>query len=175
MSARPWRGVHGKGSGHPLRAVVQRCRSATVAVDGRTVAAIGLGLCVFAAAGQGDADADIAYIADKLTHLRIFPAAEGPVGPDEASPRMTASPLTVGARLLLVPQFTLYGDVRRGRRPDFTEAAPPEAGRARLAELAERLRAAGVDLAEGVFGADMTVHVVNWGPVTILLDSKRGF
>ena len=158
-----------------MRAVAQRCRRAGVDVGGEAVARIGLGLCVFVAAGRGDGDADVAYVADKLAGLRVFPEAAGPPGASEASPRMTASLREAGGSLLLVPQFTLYGDVRRGRRPDFGGAAPPDAGRTLLQALAARVRAAGVPVAEGVFGADMTVHVENWGPVTVLLDSARGF
>lgn len=154
-----------------MRAVVQRVRSAAVVLGERTVARIGPGLCVLCAAGEGDGPADVAYIADKLVHLRVFPAEDGAAGPG----RFSRSLLEVGGELLLVPQFTLYGDVRRGRRPDFTTAAAPVRGRALLAELALALRARAAALSEGVFGADMEIALVNSGPVTILLDSRRVF
>jgi D-tyrosyl-tRNA(Tyr) deacylase len=154
-----------------VRAVAQRVTAASVAVAGQVVARIGRGLCVFAAAGRGDGPEDIAYLADKLAHLRVFPEDGGAVG----RARMVRSLLEVGGELLLVPQFTLYGDVRRGRRPDFTGAAPPEEGRSLLAALAGALRARGVVVQEGVFGADMCVRADNDGPVTVLLDSRRTF
>lgn len=154
-----------------MRAVAQRVRSASVAVDGRVCAEIGPGLCVFAAAGRGDGPADVAYVGGRLAGLRIFPAAPGSAGPE----RMQRSALESGGAVLLVPQFTLYGDVRRGRRPDFTAAAPAEEGRALLVALAEHLRAAGLPVAEGVFGADMRVRADGDGPVTILVDSRRVF
>jgi D-tyrosyl-tRNA(Tyr) deacylase len=154
-----------------VRAVAQRVTSAAVAVGGEVRASIGPGLCVFAAAGRGDGVADVAYVGDKLVHLRVFPEAGGAGG----RARMTLSALECGAAVLLVPQFTLYGDVRHGRRPDFTAAAPPEEGRALLAALAARLRQAGLRVEEGVFGADMEVRVAGDGPVTILLDSRRVF
>ena len=135
------------------------------------MARIGPGLCVFCAVGEGDGPADVAYLADKLVHLRVFPAEAGATGPA----RLSRSLLQVGGELLLIPQFTLYGDARRGRRPDFTAAAVPERGRVLLAELASALRAHAVALAEGVFGADMEIALVNSGPVTILLDSRRVF
>lgn len=154
--------------------MVQRCLQASVEVGGAEVARVGRGLCAFVAAGRGDGGPDVAYIAEKIAHLRVFPAAGQPDAA-QGAPRMTASLLEAGGAVLLVPQFTLYGDVRRGRRPDFTRAAPPEDGRGMLTELAGRLRAMGLPVAEGVFGADMTVRVANWGPVTVLLDSARTF
>lgn len=154
-----------------MRAVAQRVSSASVSVGGVPVAAIGPGLCVFAAAGAHDGDADVGYIADKLARLRVFPATGGAAGP----PRMTLSLLDIGGELLLIPQFTLYGDVRRGRRPDFTGAAPPQKGRSLLQSLATALRGHGLMVREGVFGADMDIRADNTGPVTILLDSGRIF
>ncbi len=151
-----------------MRAVAQRVRSARVAVDHRVVAAIGRGLCVFAAVGDGDAEADVAYLAGKLAGLRVFDDADAPG-------RMRLGLAETGGAVLLVPQFTLYGDVRRGRRPDFGAAAPPALARRWLAALAAALRDGGLEVCEGVFGADMRVDVVNDGPVTILLDSRRLF
>lgn len=151
-----------------MRAVAQRVRSARVALDGREVAAIGRGLCVFAAVGAGDDGSDSAYIAAKLAGLRVFDAPDAPG-------RMRYGPVEAGGAILLVPQFTLYGDVRRGRRPDFGAAALPDEARRWLAALAVALRDRGLEVSEGVFGADMQVDVVNDGPVTILLDSRRLF
>jgi len=154
-----------------VRAVAQRVTAASVAVAGEVTARIGCGLCVFVAAGGGDGAADVAHLADKLAHLRVFPAT----GPQAGPGRMTRSLRDGGGELLLVPQFTLYGDVRRGRRPDFTGAAAPAEGRRLLGELAAALRAHGLTVQEGVFGAEMEVLVRNDGPVTILLDSARTF
>lgn len=154
-----------------MRAVAQRVVAALVAVGEEIVASIGPGLCVFAAAGQGDGPEDIAYTADKLANLRVFPDESGVDG----KARMTRSVLDIGGEVLLVPQFTLYGDVRKGRRPDFTDAARPEEGRALLNALAAGLRDRGVLVREGVFGADMHVRAENSGPVTILIDSRRTF
>ena len=154
-----------------MRAVAQRVVAASVAVGGEVVASIGSGLCVFAAAGPGDGPEDLAYTADKLANLRVFPEEAGA----EGKSRMSRSVLDVRGQILLVPQFTLYGDVRRGRRPDFTAAARPEEGRTLLEALAAGLRARGVAVETGVFGADMHVHVENAGPVTILIDSRRAF
>lgn len=154
-----------------MRAVAQRVVAASVAVGGEVVASIGPGLCVFAAAGQGDGPEDVTYTADKLVNLRVF-AGEASA---EGKARMTRSVLDVGGEILLVPQFTLYGDVRKGRRPDFTGAARPENGRALLDALAAGLSDRGVPVRTGVFGADMEVRVHNAGPVTILIDSRRAF
>lgn len=149
-----------------MRAVVQRCHRASVAVAGTEVAAIGYGMAVFAGVGTGDGDPDVDYLAAKLGALRIFPGPDG---------RLSLGPVAAGAALLLIPQFTLYGDVRRGLRPDFTAAAAPEQARRLLAALADRLCGAGLEVAEGRFGAEMTVHVAGDGPVTVLLDSRRLF
>lgn len=149
-----------------MRAVAQRCRAAEVRVAGDLVAEIGQGLCVFVAAGRDDGSDDVRYVAAKLAGLRVFPRP----GSDR---RMDLSLAEVGGTLLLVPQFTLYGDTRHGLRPDFRAAANPEAGRALLADLTGALRAAGVVVAEGVFGADMRVLVENDGPVTIWIESPR--
>lgn len=146
---------------------MQRCRAASVEVAGDVVAQIGRGLCVFAAAGRDDGPDDVRYLAGKLAGLRVFPR------PGAVPPRMVAGLAEVGGSLLLIPQFTLYGDMRHGLRPDFRGAAAPEPGRALVAALGQALRDAGVPVSEGVFGADMRVRVDNDGPVTILLDSAR--
>lgn len=150
-----------------MRAVVQRCRRAAVTVDGAVVGAIGAGLTVFLGAGRGDTDDDLAYLVDKIVGLRIFA--------DDAG-KMNRSVLEVGGAVLLVSQFTLYGDARRGRRPAFIEALEPVAAEALYLRAVAAVRAAGVaEVATGVFRADMQVELVNDGPVTILLDSRKGF
>ncbi|HEU4408329.1 MAG TPA: D-aminoacyl-tRNA deacylase [Polyangiaceae bacterium] len=149
-----------------MRAVVQRCREARVEVAGEIVGAIGPGLVAFVGAGKGDGDADLRYVADKLLGLRVFV--------DEAG-KMNRSVVEAGGALLVVSQFTLYGDVRRGRRPGFDAALEPGAARAMLEQMVSVLRAGGVRVETGRFGADMRVVVDNDGPVTILVDSSRAF
>ncbi|MXW30688.1 MAG: D-tyrosyl-tRNA(Tyr) deacylase [Chloroflexi bacterium] len=145
-----------------MRAVIQRVSSASVSIDGEVMSRIGVGLVVLAAVGRHDTDADADYIVDKTVHLRVFPDAEG---------RFDRSVEDVGGSLLVVSQFTLYGDVRRGRRPSFTEAAPPDEAVARFADVVERFRATGVPVETGQFQAMMDVALVNDGPVTLILDS----
>ena len=145
-----------------MRAVLQRVHRASVAVDGRTVGSIDRGIVVLLAVGRGDQPEDAAYIVDKTVNLRIFP--------DDAG-RFDRSPLDVGAELLLVSQFTLYADTRRGRRPSFTEAAPPDAAAAQFEGAVERFRATGLRVETGRFQEKMDVSLVNDGPVTIVLDS----
>jgi D-aminoacyl-tRNA deacylase len=150
-----------------MRAVVQRARRASVQVDGQTVGSIEHGLVVLLGAGAGDGANDLAYIVDKVAHLRIFK--------DDAG-KMNLSVKDVGGGVLLISQFTLYGDARQGRRPAFTGALEPVAARALCDQARDGLRAAGVARVEtGEFGADMQVELVNDGPVTILLDSRKLF
>lgn len=146
-----------------MRAVIQRVHRGEVAVAGEVVGAIGPGLVVLVGCGQGDGERDLAWIVDKIVHLRIFA--------DDAG-RMNRSVLDVGGGVLWVSQFTLYGDARRGRRPAFTDALEPVAAQALYEAGVPRLRAAGVaTVATGRFGADMQVTIVGDGPVTICLDS----
>lgn len=145
-----------------MRAVVQRVSRASVSVGGETIASIGAGLLVLAAVGKDDADADADYLVDKIVNLRVFP--------DDAG-RFDRSALDAGASLLVVSQFTLYGDTRKGRRPSFTDAAPPAEAQARFAGLVKRFRAAGVPVQTGRFQEMMDVELVNDGPVTLILDS----
>lgn len=145
-----------------MRAVVQRVSRASVSVGGETIASIGAGLLVLAAVGKDDADADADYLVDKVVNLRVFP--------DDAG-RFDRSALDAGASLLVVSQFTLYGDARKGRRPSFTDAAPPAEAQARFAGLVERFRAAGLPVQTGRFQEMMDVELVNDGPVTLILDS----
>jgi D-tyrosyl-tRNA(Tyr) deacylase len=150
-----------------MRAVVQRVSRASVTVDERTTGAIGRGLMVLFGAGAGDGPTDLAYIVDKIVNLRIFP--------DDAG-KMNRSVLDIGGGVLLVSQFTLYGDARQGRRPSFVGALEPVAARAIYEQALEALRTAGVPhVAAGEFAADMKVDLVNDGPVTILLDSRKLF
>ena len=146
-----------------MRAVIQRVSSASVSIDGEVVSRIGAGLVVLAAVGRDDTDADADYVVEKTVHLRIFPDAEG---------RFDRSVMDTGGSLLVVSQFTLYGDVRRGRRPSFTDAAPPAEAEERFAALVERFRATGVPVETGQFQAMMDVSLVNDGPVTLILDSS---
>ena len=145
-----------------MRALIQRVTEASVSVDGAEVGRIGPGLVVLLGVADGDADADAQYLADKIANLRIFADEQG---------RFNLSALDVGAQLLVVSQFTLYADTRRGRRPDFTRAAGPDEAN-RLYELAcEMFREKGLTVATGQFQAYMHVSLVNDGPVTILVDS----
>ncbi len=149
-----------------MRAVVQRVSSASVAVDGQAVARIGTGLVVLLGVARGDADGDAEALAEKVAHLRVFG--------DEAG-LMNRSLLEVSGAALVVSQFTLLGDARKGRRPSFIEAAAPEEAQ-RLYELfCARLRGLGAEVATGVFRALMDVALVNHGPVTLLLDSRKLF
>lgn len=150
-----------------MRAVVQRCRRAQVTVEGQVVGAIERGLVVLLGAGKGDGDADLAYVVDKVVNLRIFPDDEG---------KMNRSVLELGGGVLLVSQFTLYGDTRKGRRPAFVDALEPGPAEALYERAVAAVRTAGVtQVATGVFRADMQVELVNDGPVTILVDSRKQF
>jgi D-tyrosyl-tRNA(Tyr) deacylase len=148
-----------------VRAVVQRVSRASVTVDGRVVAAIGRGLLVLVGVAAGDGPSDVAYLASKVRDLRIFP--------DEAG-RMNRAVGEAGGGLLVVSQFTLMGDVRKGRRPAFDAAEQPDRAREVYDQLLHELRQAG-PVEAGVFQAMMDVELVNDGPVTVLLDSRRLF
>ncbi len=149
-----------------MRAVVQRVSAASVAVEGRVVGRIGPGLVVFAAVGDGDGEAAVRWIAEKVVNLRIFHDDEG---------KFDRTVQDVVGAVLAVSQFTLYGDCRKGRRPSFSHAAAPDTARAMFDQFVAQLRATGVPVETGVFQAMMTVEVVNDGPVTILLDSDKTF
>ncbi|HET6613276.1 MAG TPA: D-aminoacyl-tRNA deacylase [Kofleriaceae bacterium] len=150
-----------------MRAVVQRAARARVSVGGDVVGEIGRGLCVLVGAGTGDGPDDARYLIDKIANLRIFA--------DDAG-KMNLSLLDIGGEALIVSQFTLYGDVRRGRRPAFTAALEPASAETLYEEVIAGLRDAGVGKVQsGTFGAMMAVELVNDGPVTILLDSRRTF
>ena len=149
-----------------MRAVVQRVSRARVTVNGDTTGEIGLGLLVLLGVGAGDTRADADYLAEKTIGLRIF---------EDAGGKMNLSVAEVSGTLLVVSQFTLYGDVRRGKRPSFDAAAPPEQARALYEYFVEKIRAAGQRCETGRFQEMMRVELVNEGPVTILLDSSKAF
>jgi D-tyrosyl-tRNA(Tyr) deacylase len=149
-----------------MRAVVQRVSRACVRVDGAVVGEIGPGLAVLLGVGQGDSEKDVGYLADKVVNLRVFA--------DDAG-LMNRSVLDVGGGLLVISQFTLLGDCRRGRRPGYSDAAAPEEANRLYEAFVEQVRGSGLAVATGVFRAMMDVEMVNQGPVTLLLDSRKAF
>ena len=148
-----------------MKAVLQRVTRAAVEVNGRVVGRISAGLLVLLGVAKGDGERDLRYIIEKIQTLRIF-------GDDEG--KMNRALSDVGGALLLVSQFTLLSDTTKGRRPGFDLAAPPDEARALYEEAVNQLRAAGVIVETGTFGAHMQVELLNDGPVTFLLDSRRG-
>ena len=149
-----------------MRCVVQRVKRAAVRVNGEIVGEIPAGLLILLGVGAGDQDADLTWMVDKLSGLRIFEDGQG---------KMNRSVLDSSGEILLVSQFTLYGDCRSGKRPSFSAAAPPERAREFYERAAEGLRGKGLQVATGIFQAEMEVELVNDGPVTILLDSEKTF
>lgn len=147
-----------------MRAVVQRSGQANVTVDGRTVGVIDRGLVVLLGVKAGDSLEDASYLAEKVAHLRIFEDHDG---------KMNLDVQAAGGQVLSVSQFTLYGDVRKGRRPNFMQAAPPDLALTLYEKFNEFVRSYGLTVETGEFGAMMDVALVNDGPVTILLDSER--
>jgi D-aminoacyl-tRNA deacylase len=145
---------------------VQRVKEASVRVDGGLVGAVGRGLLVLLGVGNGDSDKDADFLAEKVLNLRVFPDDDG---------QMNRSVVDVRGGLLVVSQFTLYGDARRGRRPSYTDAAPPDEANRLYEHFVSRVRPSGLEVATGVFRAMMDVALVNEGPVTLLLDSRRQF
>jgi D-tyrosyl-tRNA(Tyr) deacylase len=150
----------------PVRAVVQRVLSARVTVEGAAVGEIGPGLLVLLGVKDGDGEDAARYVAEKIANLRIMPDEQG---------RMDRSVLEAGGEVLLVSQFTLYGDARKGRRPSYTAAAGGPLAVERYGQVRDLLRAAGLRVETGEFGADMRVEMAGHGPVTILLDSDKQF
>lgn len=148
-----------------MKAVLQRVTRATVEVDGEVVGRIGAGVLVLLGVAKDDGEHDLLYIVEKIQTLRIFADHQG---------RMNLSLRDIGGALLVVSQFTLLGDTTKGRRPGFDLAAPPAEARALYNETVGRLQAAGIAVETGRFGAQMQVELVNDGPVTFLLDSRRG-
>ena len=152
-----------------MRALVQRVTSARVTVDDRVVGEIGRGLLTFVGVEKNDGSPDTSYIATKVRDLRIFDDEGDATG----RKRMNRSVVDVGGEVLVVSQFTLAADVRRGRRPSFDDAAEPELARRLYEDVVRELQASGVRVATGEFQAMMQVHLVNDGPVTIFIDSRR--
>jgi len=149
-----------------MRAVVQRVSRAKVTVNNLPAGEIGIGILVLLGVGHADSEADAMYLAEKIAGLRIF---------EDEDSKMNRSVQDVGGSVLTVSQFTLYGDVRRGKRPSFDAAAPPEQARRLYEFFVERIRAAGLRCETGRFQEMMQVELVNDGPVTILLDSTKAF
>ncbi|MBN2005567.1 MAG: D-tyrosyl-tRNA(Tyr) deacylase [Anaerolineae bacterium] len=146
-----------------MRAIVQRVTQASVTVDDQVVGAIGLGLVVLLGAGDGDTDNEARWLAHKVANLRIFPDQDG---------KMNRSAQDVGGSVLVISQFTLYGDIRRGFRPSFAHAAPPELAEPLVECFAQAVRDENVHVETGIFRAHMKVELVNDGPVTILLEKE---
>lgn len=148
-----------------MKAVIQRVKSAQVYVDGRLSGKIGNGLLVFVGVGKGDDENDVSYLVSKVPDLRIF---------EDTSGKFNLSLKELKGEMLIVSQFTLYGDCKKGRRPSFTEAEEPAAAKILYERLINRLREQGIPVQTGEFQAKMEVHLVNDGPVTLLLDSRKG-
>ena len=149
-----------------MRAVVQRVSHAKVTVNGRMAGEIALGLLVLLGVGREDTESDVNYLAEKIAGLRIF---------GDADEKMNRSVVDVGGSVLVVSQFTLYGDLRRGRRPSFDAAAAPHTAQKLYELFVERIRSAGLRCETGRFQQVMQVELVNEGPVTVLLDSGKNF
>jgi D-tyrosyl-tRNA(Tyr) deacylase len=146
-----------------LRAVLQRVRQGSVSVEGRVIGAVGPGYVILLGVTQSDSLAEVKKLAEKTVHLRIFEDEQG---------KLNRSALEVGAEILVISQFTLVADAKKGRRPSFTQAAPPELAAPLVAQFIEQLRILGIKKVEtGLFGAVMLVHIENDGPVTIILDT----
>ena len=147
-----------------MKALLQRVNEASVSVTGEEVGRIGQGLVVFLGVANGDTERDAQYLVEKIINLRIFTDAEG---------RFNLSALDIGGELLLVSQFTLLADARKGRRPSFTGAAPPAQAEELFEYFVEQSRASGLKVATGLFQKHMQVEIINDGPVTIMLDSRE--
>ncbi|HVP80235.1 MAG TPA: D-aminoacyl-tRNA deacylase [Thermodesulfobacteriota bacterium] len=148
-----------------MRAVIQRVKSAQVSVDSRVSGKIGKGLLVLLGVGKGDGESDLSFLTSKIPELRIF---------EDASGKFNLSLREIDGEILVVSQFTLYGDCRRGRRPSFTDAEEPAAAKHLYEQFISTLRGQGLSVETGEFQAKMEVHLVNDGPVTLLLDSRQG-
>ncbi|WP_172249494.1 D-aminoacyl-tRNA deacylase [Saccharibacillus deserti] len=146
-----------------MKLVIQRCKAASVEADGATVGRIGAGLAILVGVTGDDTTKDALYLADKAAGLRIFEDDNG---------KMNFSVEEIGGAILSVSQFTLYGDCRKGRRPNFMAAARPEPAQALYEAFNDALRAKGLHVETGIFGAMMDVSLVNWGPVTLIVDSR---
>ena len=149
-----------------MRALIQRVNRALVRVEGNIAGEIGKGLLVLLGVGQGDSSKDAVYLLDKIINLRIFEDAEG---------KMNLSLLDAGGELMVISQFTLYADCRKGRRPSFTDASPSEEAQKLYEYFVAEAKNRGLKVATGIFQALMEVELVNFGPVTIFLDSSKNF
>ena len=147
-----------------MRAIIQLVKQASVTVEDKTIGQIGQGLLVLLGVGKTDTEEDAGYLADKITGLRIFP---------DDNAMMNRSLLDVGGEMLVVSQFTLYGDCRKGRRPSFNQAGPPELANQLYETFCQKVREKNIEVATGKFQAMMQVSLVNDGPVTIILDSEQ--
>jgi D-tyrosyl-tRNA(Tyr) deacylase len=149
-----------------MRTVVQRVSRAQVSIEGTITGSIGKGLVVFVGISAADSDKDLQWLAEKIVHLRIFE--------DEAD-KMNKSLTDIKGEMLIISQFTLYGDCRKGRRPGFSRAAPPLQAEPYYLKFVEEVKSKGIQVATGTFQADMQVELINDGPVTLLLDSEKNF
>ncbi len=147
-----------------MRLVVQRVRNASVDVEGKSVGEIGVGFVVLAGVARDDTETDVNFLADKVAHLRVF---------EDEERKMNRSILELGGALLVISQFTLLADCRKGRRPSFIDAAPPEMAKRYVERFVDRLKGFSLRVETGVFQAMMDVTLCNYGPVTIVLDSKE--
>lgn len=149
-----------------MRAVIQRVTKASVSVDGNMVGSIGPGMVVFLGVGNDDSEKDTVYMAEKISGLRVF---------EDDSGRMNLSVKDIEGEILVVSQFTLYGDCRRGRRPSYSKAADGDFAKRHYELFIANLKELGITVKTGVFGARMDVYIVNCGPVTLLVDSSKDF
>lgn len=149
-----------------MRTIVQRVKEASVKVNDQLVGSIGKGLLVFLGVGTEDNESDLDYMVNKVLGLRIF---------QDENDKMNLSLEDIEGDIIVISQFTLYGDVRKGKRPSFTASAAPEMGEFYYEKFIDKCREKGVNVETGIFGADMEVHLINDGPVTIMLDSKKTF
>jgi D-tyrosyl-tRNA(Tyr) deacylase len=147
-----------------LRVVLQRVKEAKVTVEGKVVGQIGKGLVLLVGAKTGDTEKDVEYLADKCVNLRIF---------EDEEQKMNLSALDVKGEVLVVSQFTLYGDTRKGRRPSFTDALDPKEAEKLYQKFIDRIKTTGLKTESGIFGAKMLVEISNWGPVTFILESRE--